>query len=244
MLFNSVTFLLFLGIVVCLYWILGRKARTPMLFISSLVFYGFWRWDFLGLMLFSTILDYFISLKLETTENQNKRKTLLMVSLVVNLGLLVVFKYLFFFTENINSVMSFLDANGRIVPLKLILPLGISFYTFQTISYTIDVYRKHLKPEKNFFLYGTFVTFFPQLVAGPILRASEVMLQLLNRPSFKISYIIEGSKRILYGLFLKVVLADNIAPLVDAGFAQSAASLTALDVAMLAFMFGFQIYFD
>ena len=162
---------------------------------------------------------------------------------MLNLGLLLYFKYLFFVVDNLNWIFSYVPG-VQLSVMEIVLPLGISFYTFQTISYTIDVYRKHIQPEKDFILYGCYVTFFPQLVAGPILRASEVIEQLRTRPKFNIDFISEGLKRILKGFFLKVVLADNIAPLVDAGFAMDVSSLGAFDVWTLAFLFGFQIYFD
>ena len=128
--------------------------------------------------------------------------------------------------------------------LNIVLPLGISFYTFQTISYTVDVYRKVIPAEKNFILYGCFVTFFPQLVAGPILRGSELLNQIAAKPVFHLDTFVSGLRRIIFGLFLKVVLADNISPLVDSGFDQPVTNLSAIDVFTLAFLFGFQIYFD
>jgi alginate O-acetyltransferase complex protein AlgI len=244
MLFNSITFLLFLTLVVITYWNVKFRPRTILLFTASLVFYGFWRWDFLALLMFSTVLDYFIALGIDRSDNKQRRKILLLLSLSANLGLLVVFKYLYFIELNINNAMEIFHISGGIQTLNLILPLGISFYTFQTISYSIDVYRGHLKPEKDFFLYGTFVTFFPQLVAGPILRASEVVPELKDRKLFDWNFILEGSKRILIGLFLKVVLADNIATHVDVGFQSNPMIFSALDVVALSFLFGFQIYFD
>lgn len=244
MLFNSLTFLLFLFINVLLFWLLNAKLRIRLLFLSSIVFYGFWRWDFVLLMLFSTILDYFMAIQINQSQSQFKKKVLLVTTLSINLGLLIAFKYLFFLTENINSLLDFFNQEYAVEPLKLILPLGISFYTFQTISYSIDVYRKHIIPEKNFALYGAYVTFFPQLVAGPILRAGEVIEQLRVREKFKIYFLYSGLKRILFGLFLKVVLADNIAPLVDDAFALDLTVLSAIDVITMAFLFGFQIFFD
>ena len=244
MLFNSLTFIAFLSICVVLFWTLKTKARIVMLFMSSLVFYGFWRWDFVLLMLFSTFLDYFISLRIDSSKKQSERQMLILTTLFVNIGLLVVFKYMFFITENINSILGLFTSNLSIDSLKLILPLGISFYTFQTISYSLDVYRGHCKPERNFFLYGAYVTFFPQLVAGPILRAGEVIDQLKVRKQFSIHFILEGLKRILFGLFLKVVLADNIAPLVDDAFSSNMDLFSAFDVFTISFLFGFQIFFD
>ncbi|MCA9963084.1 MAG: MBOAT family protein [Anaerolineales bacterium] len=195
------------------------------------------------IMLLSAIVDYLVSLQIPKAKQKNK-KNLLSVSLFINFGLLFYFKYLIFFSENAIGLANLLGANLSPLTLNIILPLGISFYTFQTVSYTIDVYREHIKPEKDFVLYACYVTFFPQLVAGPILRAAEVMDQLTHRPSFTLDNIALGLRRIIQGLFLKVVLADNIAPLVDAGFAIPVATMSALDVWTLAFLFGFQIYFD
>ena len=167
-----------------------------------------------------------------------------MISLLTNLGLLVYFKYLIFFANNAIGFANLLGAEIDLIALKIILPLGISFYTFQTISYTVDVYRGFVKPEKDFILFACYVTFFPQLVAGPILRAKEVIPQFVNRSSFSLDHLMIGLRFILFGLFLKVVLADNISILVDRGFIINVADLSAIDVWTLAFLFGFQIYFD
>ena len=217
-----------------------------MLLIASCTFYGFWRWEYLSVMFISALTDYFTAIAIDKTpvENKKKRKWLLSITLLVNLGLLCYFKYLFFFTENVNNALNVFDINYQLPLLKVLLPFGISFYTFETISYTVDVYRGIIKSEKNFLNYALFVTFFPKLVAGPIQRATELLEQLKNRPAFSSEFLAEGLKRILYGLFLKVALADNISPLVDEGFAISPETLSALDVWMLAFLFGFQIYFD
>jgi alginate O-acetyltransferase complex protein AlgI len=244
LIFNSVTYLLFLTIVVVLYWQLPRRPRLWLIFLGSLVFYGFWRVEFLPVMLASTLVDYWAARAIQASALPGRRKLFLGISLGVNLGLLFYFKYLIFFSENAIGVLRFLGFDVPPLAFSIILPLGISFYTFQTVSYTVDVYRGFIRPEKDFILYGCFVTFFPQLVAGPILRAREVIPQLDQRPRFQLEDLSAGIRRVLAGLFLKVVLADNLAPLVDAGFAQSTASLSALDVWTLAFLFGFQIYFD
>jgi D-alanyl-lipoteichoic acid acyltransferase DltB (MBOAT superfamily) len=244
MIFNSVTYLVFLVVVVGLYWALPKRPRLWMIFLSSVVFYGFWRWQYVFLMLFSAGTDYFIALQMEKTEDNRSRRLLLLASLVVNLGLLVYFKYLLFFAANAVSLLNFIGVDTAPPEWSIILPLGISFYTFQTISYSVDVYRRFRKPEKDFVLYGCFVTFFPQLVAGPILRAGDLVEQLANRPCFRADDIAKGLRRLLFGLFLKVVLADNVASVVDDGYAQNIELLHALDVWTLAFLFGFQIYFD
>lgn len=197
-------------------------------------------------MLISVVADYLIAISMTKTEDAARKKILLVGSLLINLGLLLFFKYLLFFAENAVGLMGLFGAEVKVDPFfeNIILPLGISFYTFQTISYTVDVYRGLIRPERNFILYASYVTFFPQLVAGPILRAVEVIPQLSERVAFKLEEFTSGIRRILYGLFLKVVLADNIAPLVDAGYAMPVENMSALDVWTLAFLFGFQIYFD
>jgi len=241
--FNSLTYLLLLVVVVTLYWALSYRARLLLIFGSSLTFYAFWRVEFLPVLLVSVAVDYLVARRMPTATDRG-RKGLLLTSLCLNLGLLFYFKYLIFFAENAIGLANLLGADLDPVVLHIVLPLGISFYTFQTISYTVDVYRGFIEPEKDFVLYACYVTFFPQLVAGPVLRAAEVIPQLAQRAPFSWDDIVGGSQRILYGLFLKVVLADNIAPLVDSGFAMSVATMSALDVWTLAFLFGFQIYFD
>lgn len=244
MIFNSVTYLIFLLLTVCLYWLLPKKPRLWMIFFSSLTFYGFWRPEFLAVMLLSAATDYFVAMRIEATEVLKRRRGWLVVSLVVNLGLLFYFKYLLFVVDNAVVIMRFFGTEVQSPVLDIVLPLGISFYTFQTISYTVDVYRKFIPAERNFILYGCFVTYFPQLVAGPILRAGELIHQLDAKPQFRLDTFVSGLRRILFGLFLKVVLADNISPLVDAGFGQPISAMSAIDVLTLAFLFGFQIYFD
>lgn len=243
MIFNSLTYLLLLVLVVGLYWILPYRARLLLIFTASLVFYGFWRVEFLWVMLVSVVVDYSVARRIPGSSDTRK-KHLLWISLGVNLGLLFYFKYLLFFADNAIGLANLLGAEIDPLVLNIILPLGISFYTFQTISYSVDVYRGVIKPEQDFVLYACYVTFFPQLIAGPVLRAAEVIHQFAQRPPFAWEDIAIGGHRIIYGLFLKVVLADNIAPLVDDGFAIPVATLSALDVWTLAFLFGFQIYFD
>ena len=193
--------------------------------------------------MFSVVVDWWVALRMSGTAEKQRVK-FLFLSIVTNMGLLFYFKYLMFFADNFTSLANVFGANLDPILINIILPLGISFYTFQTISYTVDVYRRNIAPEKDFLLYACYVTFFPQLVAGPILRASEVLKQFVQRKSFCFEHIIFGARRILYGLFLKVVLADNIGPMVDQGYSLPVESMSALDVWTLAFLFGFQIYFD
>jgi len=244
MIFNSVTFLLFLAIVLVLYYTLPNRARLAMLFVSSLIFYGFWQWTYVWLMIYSVVLDYTCAIMIDRSENPRTRKIWLGCSMVGNLGMLFFFKYLMFAIDNAESAFQTLGIDLTLPHPEIVLPLGISFYTFQTMSYSIDVYRRFIRAERNPILLGTYVTFFPQLVAGPILRATEVMPQLVTRPAFDWSNIIYGAQRVLNGLFLKVVLADNIAGFVDDGLGQSLSTLSALDAWTLTFLFGFQIYFD
>ncbi len=244
MIFNSVTYLVFLTLAVCLFWMLPTRSRLWLIFLSSLIFYGFWRPEFILLILFSASIDFIAAQKIDQYENQARRRGWLVFSLICNLALLFYFKYLLFFVDN---SLAFASVFGHEIPtplLSIILPLGISFYTFQTISYVVDVYRRMIPAQRDFLLYGCFVTFFPQLVAGPILRGHELLNQLTQRPSFNVEMFAGGLRRIIYGLFLKVVIADNIAPLVDEGFAGSIAKMSALDVLTLSFLFGFQIYCD
>lgn len=244
MIFNSVTYLLFLAVAVALFWLLPRRARLLMLFGASFIFYGFWRVEFLFLMLLSSFIDYVAGIVIHAEVGATRRRTYLICALAGNLGLLFYFKYLFFFAASGVSLLQVLGIDASLPALSIVLPLGISFYTFQSMSYTIDVYRGHIKPINDYVLFGCFVTFFPQLVAGPILRAGELVTELEKKPRFQLDDVTTGLRRVCYGLFLKVVLADNIAPLVDAGFDQPVADLSALDVWTLAFLFGFQIYFD
>ena len=246
MIFNSVTYLLFLLFVVALSWALPQKSRLYLLFVSSIIFYGFWRFEFVFLMLTSVVIDYYLALAIYKAKTKKLKKGLLVTSLFVNLGLLILFKYSSFIAFNLVDLFGIFGVVLVVDPffLDIVLPLGISFYTFQTISYVVDVYRGFIKPERKFVLFATYVTFFPQLIAGPILRAKEVIPQLNLKPIFKMDDLQIGFRRIVIGLFIKVVLADNIAPLVDAGFASDISTLSAFDIWTLAFLFGFQIYFD
>ncbi len=239
MFFNSITFLIFLSIVCFFFWNVNKSFRVGFLVFSSCIFYGFWRWDFLLLILFSTVLDYTISILIDRNDDNNKRKIYLLISIITNLSLLAYFKYLYFIVDNINFAFG-----SNISLYEIILPFGISFYTFETISYTTDVYRRLIKPESNFLRYALFVTFFPKLVAGPIQRTKEFLDQVINPNKFSLDNLFKGLKRIIEGLFLKVVLADNLSAIVDDGFNINPDILSGVDVMTLSALFGFQIYFD
>lgn len=245
MIFNSVSFLLFLLLVVLLYWFIGNnRLRITMLFLASLIFYGFWRIDFIPLIVFSAFIDYYAAIKIYESPNKKTKQLFLLGSLFINLGLLFYFKYTLFFLESVEYSLNFLGYQIQMPSPEIILPLGISFSTFQSLSYTIDTYRGLIVPERNFLTYNAFVDFFPQLIAGPVLRGNEVLEPINHRPPIDWEKMGVGVRRILLGLFLKVGLADNIAPFVDDGFAVDPSLLGPIDVITLAFLFGFQIYFD
>jgi len=242
--FNSISFLLFFASVVVLYYNLNKRNRFILLLISSLLFYSFWNWKFSFLLIISGVTDYYVSKKIYESGIKREKQIYLAISIILNLGLLVYFKYWMFITENLNLISESLGLGFNLERLAIILPFGISFYTFETISYSVDVYRGILKPEKSFLKYALFVAFFPKLVAGPIQRANEFLPQLQNKINFNIETLFDGLKRILFGLFLKVVFADNIAGFVDDAYSNDFALLSFTDLMTLGYLFGFQIYFD
>ena len=248
MIFNSLTFIIFLLFVVILYWFLPRNPRIWLLVISSIIFYGFWDYRFIPLLFLSIIIDYFAAIYMEIGRSSKKRTRIMIAAILSNLIILSIFKYLIFFMQQAIGLAQFFTGTSEPVgfsfPFHIILPLGISFYTFQSMSYTIDVWRGHIKAEREFKLFTAYVIFFPQLVAGPILRAGEIIWQLDKRPNFVWVNLGEGLNRIIIGLFLKVFLADNLAKLVNTGFAIAPSQLGGVDILTLAFLFGFQIYFD
>ena len=219
MLFNSIEFLLFLLIVFLLYWFVfnkNLKGQNLLILVSSYVFYGWWDYRFLSLIFLSTIVDYIIGLNIPKQDSERKQKLLLWCSVLFNLGVLGFFKYYNFFVDSwIDLFSSFGYETMSVWTLNIILPVGISFYTFQTMSYTIDIYRKKLEPTKDFISFASFVSFFPQLVAGPIERATNLLPQILNKREFKYEQGVQGLRLILWGMFKKVVIADSLAPLVD-----------------------------
>ena len=244
MIFNSLTYVVFLGLVVLLHRLLSGRARLALLAVASLVFYAFWRVDFALLMVLSASIDFVAARGIAASADARTRKRWLMASLGANLGLLTLFKYTGFFLGNVQAALELAGLSIVLPRPDILLPLGISFYTFQTIGYTVDVYRRHIDAERDWLAYLVFVTFFPQLVAGPIVRAATLLGQLKGPQRPLPGEMIEGVRWIVAGLVLKTVGADNLAPFVDAGFAQGAASLGGADVLTLAFLFGFQIYFD
>ncbi|XMO85261.1 MBOAT family O-acyltransferase [Algibacter sp. AS12] len=246
MIFNSIDFAVFLPIVFILYWFIfnkNLKLQNLLIVVASYIFYGWWDWRFLSLILFSTIIDYSIGISLSKQESKTKRKTLLWISILVNLGFLSFFKYYNFFLENFITAFSFFGAAIKTNSLNIILPVGISFYTFQTLSYTIDVYKRKIHPTKDFIAFTAFVSFFPQLVAGPIERASNLLPQFLKQRKFEYFKAVDGMRQILWGLFKKIVIADNCAQYANIIFNNSS-EYSGSTLVLGAIFFTFQIYGD
>jgi len=246
MLFNSIDFAIFLPIVFILYWFVTNKnlkLQNFLIVAASYLFYGWWDWRFLSLILFSTIIDYTVGQKLRNEENQLRRIVLLWTSVLVNLGFLGFFKYYNFFLDNLVTAFSFFGQEIKGNSLNIILPVGISFYTFQTLSYTIDVYKRRLEPTKDFIAFSAFVSFFPQLVAGPIERATHLLPQFYKKRTFDYSKAVDGMRQILWGLFKKIVIADNCAEYANQIFNNSA-DMNGSTLVLGALFFTFQIYGD
>lgn len=242
MIFSSLTFLfVFLPIILVIYFFSPKKIRNLILFIGSLVFYAWGEPIYITIMLFSTVFDYVNGLLIEKykiEKSNSKAKMILINSIVINLGILCFFKYSNFFIENINNIFNF---NMNL--LNIALPIGISFYTFQTMSYTIDVYTGTVNVQKNIIDFGTYVTFFPQLVAGPIVKYRDIEKQLKQRNE-SLQDFEYGSKRLILGLFKKVILANNIGVLWNQISTAPINNLSILDAWLGAICFTFQIYFD
>ena len=218
MIFNSVVFIVFIVIVYSLYWILNAKFpryQNLFLLVASYVFYGYWDYRFLSLIFLSTLVDFYCA-KYIVKSTTEKKKVLLLISVIFNLGILGYFKYMGFFMDSLKSVLQYSNYDLALdYSLKIILPVGISFYTFQTMSYTIDVYREKLNPTRDFISFAAFVSFFPQLVAGPIERATNLLPQITAKRKFDLKQSLEGFNLIIWGFFKKIVIADSLAPIVD-----------------------------
>jgi len=245
MLFNSIEYLFFLPIVFAIYWSIANRltAQNFFILVVSYFFYGFWDWRFLSLIVISSLTDFLIGRQMEKSTSQPNRKFLLFISLLVNLGFLMTFKYYNFFMDSFVEMSNSLGFNVNTRSLNIILPVGISFYTFQTLSYTIDIYRKKLKASNNIIQFFAYVAFFPQLVAGPIERASNLLPQFEVKRKFEYLKAKDGMRQILWGFFKKVVVADNCAMFVDTIFAHSDSCPPGLLV-VGAVLFAFQIYGD
>jgi len=246
MYFNSLDFALFLPIVFVLYWFVTNKnlkLQNALLVVASYVFYGWWDWRFLSLIVFSSLVDYTIGLQLNKAAQPSKRKLLLWSSILVNLGFLGFFKYYNFFIDSFVDAFSFFGSSIQPNTLDIILPVGISFYTFQTLSYTIDVYKRKLEPTQDIISFLAFVSFFPQLVAGPIERATNLLPQFFKKRQFHYSQAVDGCRQILWGFFKKVVIADNCAEYANQIFNNSSEH-TGSTLLIGALFFTFQIYGD
>lgn len=246
MLFNSIDFAVFLPLVFLLYWFVFDRSlhlRNAFLIASGSVFYGWWDWRFLGLLFFTSGTDYLVALGLDRSSNERRRKLLLGVSLLANLGLLGFFKYYDFFITSFHGAFTFLGLPFGLRTLGLVLPVGISFYTFQSLSYTIDVYRRQLKATEHPVTFFAFVSFFPQMLAGPIERARHMIPQFETQRRFRYDLAVDGTRQMLWGFFKKMVIADNCAAEVDRIF-NAHADLDGSTLLLGSVLFAFQIYGD
>jgi alginate O-acetyltransferase complex protein AlgI len=246
MLFNSLGFLLFLPVVFVLYWFVTNKnlkAQNILLLAASYFFYACWDWRFLFLLMFSTLLDYFTGLKMEDAPNEKRKKFWFWLSIIINVGFLAVFKYYNFFAESFVELLANTGIKINVWTIKVILPVGISFYTFHGLSYVIDIYKNRIKPVRDFVDYAVFVSFFPLLVAGPIERATHLLPQIQKKRHFDHRNVVDGLRQILWGMFKKVVIADNCAEFANLIFNNSD-HYSGSTLALGAVFFTFQIYGD
>jgi len=246
MLFNSTSFAIFLPIVFIIYWSLKNKHliyQNLILLISSYIFYGWWDWRFLSLIALSTVVDYLVGIQIDKAKSKKTKRNFLLISLIVNLGLLAVFKYFNFFITSFEEMLNSLGLPFDTWTLNIILPVGISFYTFQTLSYSIDLYKGKIKHTNDFISFAAFVAFFPQLVAGPIERASHLLPQFIKKRKFNYQIAISGISLISYGFFKKLVIADRLAIYVNNIFSDIENANT-ISLLLGIIFFSFQIYAD
>jgi alginate O-acetyltransferase complex protein AlgI len=246
MLFNSINFAFFLPVVFALYWLLRNQRlvfQNGLLLLASYFFYSCWDYRFLFLLLFSTLLDFYSALKIDNAQNVNHKKIWFWLSIIINLGLLAVLKYYNFFVSSFSEALSLLGMQANIDTLNIILPVGISFYTFHGLSYIIDVYKGRIPSEKRFIDYAVFVSFFPLLVAGPIERATHLLPQIKSKRFFDYGNAVSGLRQILWGLFKKIVIADSCAEYANLIF-NNPEDYSGSSHVMGAVFFTFQIYGD
>lgn len=244
MLFNSFVFFVFLGVVLPIFYALpSKKAKNLFLLIASYVFYGYWDWRFCGLLIISTLIDFYIGNKIYFAKSEKSSKRYLQISLFANLSMLGVFKYFNFFVDSFQEVSTQLGWHIDTLHLNVILPVGISFYTFQTLSYSIDIYRKRLVPTNNLIDFGLFVSFFPQLVAGPIERASHLLPQLYENLKPTKLQIEQGIILISLGLFRKVIIGDSAGKYADY-LLSDINNCTSDELVFAMLLFTFQVYAD
>lgn len=245
MVFNSNAFACFFAIVVPCYWLMGRLPRLQNVFLlaAGYYFYASWNPRFLLLLILSTLMDYACALGVDRAQGPARRKALVALSMALNLAMLGYFKYYNFFADSLHDLLTGLGVGIPISHLRVVLPIGISFYTFQSMSYVIDVYRRDLKPTRNLVQFAAFVSFFPHLVAGPIMRPTTLLPQLAGRRRFDFAQFQSGTYLIFWGLFKKVVVADNLAILVNELFGRWQ-SLDGGQALLAVYAFAFQIYGD
>ena len=246
MLFNSIEFLVFLPIVFLLYWFVfrGRHWQNSFLLVASYIFYGWWDWRFLLLIAFTSLCSYVSGTLIEQFEgNRTRQRVVSATNIVLNLGILEVFKYFNFFVDNLNILFSTMGWHLDWVTLEIILPVGISFYTFQALSYSIDVYQKKIPATRDIIEFFAYISFFPQLVAGPIERATNLLPQFQQTRRFDYAKAVDGLRQMLWGFLKKIVVADNCANIVNC-YWNEYQSLPSVTLIMLGVMFTFQIYCD
>ena len=243
MVFNSIQFVVFFAVVYGAYRLLPHRAQNWLLLVSSYVFYAAWDWRFLSLLIASTVVDYAVARYLDALPDGPRRRRVLWISIGFNLGVLGFFKYFGFFAENFDALMRGFGVNASLPVLHVVLPIGISFYTFMTMSYVIDVYRREIPATRHPLDFAVFVAFFPHLVAGPILRAPALLPQISSPRRITREQMVEGTWLVAWGLFKKVFVADNLATVANAVFAQGHAP-SGLEVLIGVYAFAFQIYGD
>ena len=241
--FNSLAYAIFLPIVFLSYWLLPHKYRWLLLLISSYFFYMSWNPKYVILILLTTVVSYCAALLLDKQDNKTTRKEILIITLFVCLGVLFFFKYFNFALVSVTAFFELFSIHLHPVTLNLLLPVGISFYTFQTLSYVIDVYKGKVKPEKHFGIFATFISFFPQLVAGPIERTNNLLPQITSEKEFNYDLAMQGARQMLWGFFKKIAVADVVAVYVDAAYG-NLLQCTGLDLLFAIFFFTVQIYCD
>lgn len=243
MLFNSFPFAIFFVLVFSLYLLLGHKKQNRLLLAASCVFYGSWDWRFLLLMFASISIDYFCALHIHASDDPGTRKRFLLISIIVNLAVLGFFKYFNFFAENLHALCSGFGLHLPRLALNIILPLGISFYTFEAMSYIMDIYRRKMQPIKHYADYALFVTYFPHLIAGPIMRAKDLLPQICSPRTIRREQLNEGTYLFCWGLFEKIFIADNLAKVVNPVFSAEA-PCNGMAVLLSLYAFAFQIFCD
>jgi alginate O-acetyltransferase complex protein AlgI len=247
MLFNSIEFVIFLPLVLILYWGIFNKGsvnlRNAFLLVAAYVFYGWWDYRFLGLIALSSLFDFFCGKYIYEAKAEKIKRIFLFISLAVNLSILFFFKYFGFFATQLTELFRQFGFTAHPITLKIILPVGVSFYTFQALSYTIDIYRGRMKPTNNALAFFTFISFFPQLVAGPIERARNLLPQFSSLKKFDYPKAANGFRQLLWGFFAKIAVADSIAPITDSIFANNG-SLGAGTLVFGAVLFSVQLFCD